>query len=95
MATGTLSVPKDPDIPGAERFAGETYMTGKWPHEGVDFSGKRVAVIGTGSSAIQSIPHIGAQAAQMTVFQRTPNFSMPAGNGPIADEKRAHLECRP
>jgi len=95
MATGTLSVPKDPDIPGADRFTGETYLTGKWPHEGVDFTGKRVAVIGTGSSAIQSIPHIAAEAAQLTVFQRTPNFSMPAGNGPVPDDKRAQLEADP
>ena len=93
MATGTLSVPKDPDIPGADRFTGETYLTGKWPHDGVDFSGKRVAVIGTGSSAIQSIPHIAAEADQVTVFQRTPNFSMPAGNGPIPDDKQAALEA--
>lgn len=93
MATGTLSVPKDPDIPGADRFVGETYLTGRWPHDGVDFTGKRVAVIGTGSSAIQSIPHIAAEAAELTVFQRTPNFSMPAGNGPIPDDKRAQLEA--
>ena len=63
---------------------GEVYFTGRWPHEGVDFTGKRVAVIGTGSSAIQSIPLIAQQAAQLTVFQRTPNFSIPADNGPIA-----------
>ena len=88
MATGTLSVPKDPDIVGADRFRGETYLTGRWPHEGVDFTGKRVAVIGTGSSAIQSIPLIAAQAAELTVLQRTPNFSMPAGNGPIPESKR-------
>ena len=95
MATGTLSVPKDPDIPGAEQFAGETYLTGKWPHEGVDFTGKRVAVIGTGSSGIQTIPHVAAQAEQLTVFQRTPNYSMPAGNGPIPDDKRADLDADP
>jgi cation diffusion facilitator CzcD-associated flavoprotein CzcO/acetyl esterase/lipase len=89
MATGCLSLPKPPDIAGAARFAGEVYFTGKWPHEDVDFTGERVAVIGTGSSAIQSIPIIARQAAQLTVFQRTPNFSMPAGNGPIPDEKRA------
>jgi cation diffusion facilitator CzcD-associated flavoprotein CzcO/acetyl esterase/lipase len=91
MATGTLSVPKDPDIVGAERYEGEAYLTGKWPHEGVDFTGKRVAVIGTGSSAIQSIPLIAQEAAELTVFQRTPNFSMPAGNGPIPEEKRAAI----
>jgi len=85
MATGCLSVPKTPDIPGADQFKGETYLTGLWPHEGVDFTGKRVAVIGTGSSAIQSIPLIAQQAAQVTVFQRTPNFSLPALNSPLAD----------
>ena len=87
MAVGTLSAPKLPEIPGIETFAGEKYQTQKWPHEGVDFTGKRVAVIGTGSSAIQSIPIIAAQAAHTTVFQRTPNFSMPAGNRALgADE---------
>ncbi len=91
MATGCLSVPKQPDITGAERFAGETYSTGRWPHEGVDFTGKRVAVIGTGSSAIQSIPHIAAQATELTVFQRTPNFSIPAHNGPPVPDKVAEI----
>ena len=88
MATGTLSVPKEPDIAGADRYGGEVYFTGRWPHEGVGFTGKRVAVIGTGSSGIQSIPIIAEQADQLTVFQRTPNYSMPAGNGPIPDAKR-------
>jgi len=87
MATGCLSVPKDPDIDGHERYQGETYFTGRWPHEKVDFSGKRVAVIGTGSSAIQSIPLIAEEAAQLTVFQRTPNYTMPAWNGPVRQEK--------
>ncbi len=87
MATGCLSVPKEIDIDGADRFQGPTYLTGRWPHEGVDFTGKRVAVIGTGSSAIQSIPIIAQQAAQLTVFQRTPNFSIPANNGPIPADK--------
>src|SRR5439155_15278168 len=81
MASGCLSVPKSPDIPGAASFNGEVYFTGKCPHEKVDFTGKRVAVIGTGSSGIQSIPLIAKEAAQLTVFQRTPNFSIPAGNG--------------
>ncbi|WP_083915212.1 flavin-containing monooxygenase [Ilumatobacter nonamiensis] len=85
MATGCLSVMKDPDVEGAGTFGGEVYFTGRWPHEGVDFTGKRVAVIGTGSSAIQSIPLIAAQADQLTVFQRTPNFSLPAYNGPVRD----------
>ncbi len=91
MATGCLSLPKPPDIPGAERFGGEVYFTGKWPHEDVDFTGKRVGVIGTGSSGIQSIPIIAEQAAALTVFQRTPNYSMPAGNGPIPDDKAAAI----
>ena len=92
MATGCLSVPKEPEIDGADRFQGDVYFTGRWPHEPVDFTGKRLAVIGTGSSGIQSIPLIAQQAKELVVFQRTPNFSMPAGNGPIADEKRAALE---
>ena len=93
MATGCLSAPKDPDVVGAERFAGPTYVTGRWPHEGVDFTGMRVGVIGTGSSAIQSIPLIAAQASQLTVFQRTPNFSLPARNGPIRPEHRAKVKA--
>ncbi|MDM0019574.1 flavin-containing monooxygenase [Variovorax saccharolyticus] len=93
MASGCLSLPKTPDITGAERFKGEVFFTSRWPHEGVDFSGKRVAVIGTGSSGIQSIPIIARQASQLTVFQRTPNFSIPAGNGPVRPERRAPLEA--
>jgi len=87
MATGCLSVPKVPDVPGNGSFEGEVYSTGSWPHEGVDFTGKRVAVIGTGSSGIQSIPIIAEQADHLTVFQRTPNFSLPAHHGPIAEER--------
>jgi acetyl esterase/lipase/cation diffusion facilitator CzcD-associated flavoprotein CzcO len=82
-------MPKVPDIEGTDRFTGEVYFTSTWPHDGVDFSGKRVAVIGTGSSGIQSIPIIASQASQLTVFQRTPNFSIPAHNGPIDDERLA------
>jgi cation diffusion facilitator CzcD-associated flavoprotein CzcO/acetyl esterase/lipase len=87
MCTGCLSVPKEVDIAGMGRFRGEVYFTNKWPHEGVDLTGKRVAVIGTGSSGVQSIPHLAEQAAQLTVFQRTPNFSRPALNGPVPQEK--------
>lgn len=83
MATGCLSVPKWPEVPGAAAFGGRTFHTSRWPHEGVDFTGRRVAVIGTGSSGIQSIPYIAEQAARLTVFQRTANFSMPAQNGPL------------
>jgi cyclohexanone monooxygenase len=82
-ATGCLSVPNEPNFKGQETFKGPTYHTGRWPHEGVDFTGKRVAVIGTGSSAIQSIPQIAKQASQVYVFQRTPNYSVPAHNAPI------------
>ncbi len=95
MATGCLSQPKlPPDIAGVDRFAGETYYTSQWPHEGVDFTGKRVGVIGTGSSGIQSIPIIAAQAAELTVFQRTPNFSIPARNGAIRAVKRKEIDGR-
>jgi cyclohexanone monooxygenase len=92
MATGCLSTPRAPAIPGVESFAGPTYHTGAWPHEGVDFSGQRVAVIGTGSSGIQSIPQIAAQADRVTVFQRTPNFSIPARNTPLTDKDIAAFE---
>jgi len=93
MATGCLSMPKVPDVEGAERFRGEVYSTSRWPHEGVDFTGKRVAVIGTGSSGIQSIPLIAEQAEQLTVFQRTPNFSIPAHNGPVPADTLAEFEA--
>jgi cyclohexanone monooxygenase len=83
MATGCLSDAQVPDITGRETFAGRWYHTGKWPHEGVDFTGQRVGVIGTGSSAIQSIPIIARQAAHLFVFQRTPNYSVPARNAPL------------
>ncbi len=83
MATGCLSVPQVPDIEGRDTFVGPLYYTGWWPHQGVDFSGRRVGVIGTGSSAIQSIPVIASQAEHLYVFQRTPNYSVPAHNGPL------------
>ncbi len=86
MATGCLSVPKDPDIEGIADFQGEIYHTTDWPHEEVDFTGKRVAVIGTGSSGIQVIPILAEQAAHLTVFQRTPSYSLPAHNAPMDPE---------
>jgi cation diffusion facilitator CzcD-associated flavoprotein CzcO/acetyl esterase/lipase len=95
MATGCLSMPKVPDIEGVDRFQGEVYFTSTWPHDGVDFTGKRVAVIGTGSSGIQSIPIIASQASQLTVFQRTPNFSIPAYNGPITEDRLAEYRKDP
>ncbi len=82
MATGVLSAPKDIDISGAETFAGDTFSTARWPEVPVDFTGRRVAVIGTGSSGIQVIPVITRQAAEVIVFQRTPAYSLPAHNGP-------------
>jgi cyclohexanone monooxygenase len=85
MATGCLSAARMPDFPGLESFTGNIYHTGHWPHQGVDFTGLRVGVVGTGSSAIQSIPVIAAQAAHVTVFQRTPNFSIPSRNGPMPE----------
>ena len=88
MATGCLSVPRAPKIEGEKDFKGPIYHTGTWPHEGVDFSGLRVAVIGTGSSGIQSIPEIAKQAKHVTVFQRTPNFSVPANNRMLTEQDR-------
>jgi cation diffusion facilitator CzcD-associated flavoprotein CzcO len=93
MATGCLSVPREPDIAGAANFKGETYVTGRWPHEPVDFTGKRVAMIGTGSSSIQSMPLIAAQASQVYVFQRTPNYSLPARNCPLTDAEIAEFRA--
>ncbi len=93
MATGCLSAPRLPEFEGMDSFQGETYHTGLWPHEGVDFSDKRVGIIGTGSSGIQSIPLIAEQAEQLTVFQRTPNFSVPAQQEPLAPESvREHKD---
>jgi cyclohexanone monooxygenase len=83
MATGCLSATRVPELPGLESFRGKTYHTGDWPPEGVDFSGQCVGVIGTGSSGIQAIPVIAGQAARLVVFQRTPNFSIPARNAPM------------
>jgi cyclohexanone monooxygenase len=83
MATGCLSTAQVPRFKGLESFEGRWYHTGHWPHEGVDFTGRRVGVIGTGSSAIQSIPIIARQAAHLVVFQRTPNYSVPAHNAPL------------
>ena len=93
MATGPLSSPLTPDIPGLDTFGGEIHHTAHWPHEGVDFTGKRVAVIGTGSSGIQSIPHIAEQATELHVFQRTPNYSVPAGNRPLTPEEIVHAKA--
>ena len=89
MATGNLSTPRVPDFKGIELFKGKWYHSGLWPHDGVDFSGLRVAVIGTGSSSVQMIPLIARQAKHLHVFQRTANFSLPARNGPLDPEIEA------
>jgi cation diffusion facilitator CzcD-associated flavoprotein CzcO len=83
MATGCLSVPNKPKFKGMDSFAGPTYHTGTWPHEDVDFTGQRVGMIGTGSSAVQSVPIIARQAAHLYVFQRTPSYAVPARNAPL------------
>ncbi|MDP2289926.1 MAG: NAD(P)/FAD-dependent oxidoreductase [Actinomycetota bacterium] len=93
MAVGCLSSTNLPDFPGRDTFAGESYHTGTWPHEGVDFTGKRVAVIGTGSSAVQSIPLIAQQAEHLTVFQRTPAYTVPAHNRPLTEEEIAEVKA--
>jgi len=83
MATGCLSDYQNPNYPGVEDYKGKMFHTGRWPHESIDFQGKKVAIIGTGSSAIQAIPELAQQAAHLYVFQRTPNFSVPAKNYPL------------
>jgi cyclohexanone monooxygenase len=93
MATGCLSSANTPAFPGLDAFEGDVYHTGQWPHEGVDFSGKRVGVIGTGSSAIQSVPLIAQEAEHLTVFQRTPSYSVPAHNGPLDPEERDRVKA--
>ena len=99
MAAGNLSTPRRPAYPGLDAFEGKSYHTGLWPKGGVDFTGLRVGVVGTGSSGVQSIPHIAAQAAQLTVFQRTANFILPARNRPhepetVREHKATYAERR-
>ncbi|MEU6037908.1 NAD(P)/FAD-dependent oxidoreductase [Actinomadura sp. NPDC047616] len=94
MATGQLSVAKPPEIEGVGDFAGDCHHTGNWPHDGVDFTGRRVGVIGTGSSGVQVIPQIARQAAHLTVFQRTPHYIVPAVNRPLDPEYVADLKSR-
>ncbi|MFD0658795.1 flavin-containing monooxygenase [Thermocatellispora tengchongensis] len=94
MATGQLSVAQIPAIPGLDDFAGGWYHTGNWPRDGVDFTGRRVGVIGTGSSGVQAIPQIARQAAHLTVFQRTAHFAVPARNRPLDQAYAAALKTR-
>ena len=83
---GALSTSNIPDFPGIDSFRGDSYHTGQWPHEGVDFTGQRVGVIGTGASGVQAVPLIARQATDLTVFQRTANYIVPARNGPVDPE---------
>ncbi len=92
-ATGVLSVPYFPEVPGREDFRGESYHTGLWPTTPVDFTGKRVAVIGTGSSGVQVIPAIAGDVASLTVYQRTANWCTPLNNGPITRDEQAQLRA--
>jgi len=92
-ATGCLSSRNTPDFKGLDGFDGDWYHTGAWPHEGVDFTGKRVGLIGTGSTGIQATPVIAAEADHLTIFQRTPNFSIPARNAPLSTEEAAEIKA--
>jgi cation diffusion facilitator CzcD-associated flavoprotein CzcO len=92
-AVGCLSSANMPKIPGLERFEGRWYHTGRWPHEDVDFTGRRVGLIGTGSTGIQAAPVIAAKAAHLTVFQRTANYSVPARNGAMSAEDLAKIKA--
>ena len=92
-ATGVLSVPYFPEVPGRLDFAGESYHTGRWPSAPVEFTGKRVAVIGTGSSGVQIVPALAEQAASLTVYQRTANWCTPLNNAPITPDEQARLRA--
>ena len=94
-AVGCLSTANVPEFPGLNDFAGDWYHTGQWPHEGVDFTGKRVGMIGTGSTGIQAAPVIAASAEHLTVFQRTANYSVPARNAPLTPEFRDYVKQNP
>jgi cation diffusion facilitator CzcD-associated flavoprotein CzcO len=92
-ATGILSVPYIPDVPGRQDFRGEQHHTGLWPKTPVDFAGKRVALIGTGSSGVQIVPAVADEVASLTVYQRTPDWCTPLNNGPIDAEEQAQLKA--
>jgi cyclohexanone monooxygenase len=93
MATGCLSAARIPGFPGRDSFEGPTFHTGRWPHDPVDFTGQRVGVIGTGSSAVQSVPVIARQARELVVFQRTATYSIPAHNHPLAAEEQEAVKA--
>ncbi len=92
-ALGPLSAPTMPNIAGTGSFQGEAFHTGTWPHEPVDFTGKRVAVIGTGATAVQLIPEVAKTAGHLTIFQRTPNYCVPLHNAPIDDETQRRIKA--
>ncbi len=92
-AVGCLSAANTPEINGLETFEGKWHHTGRWPHDGVDFAGQRVGLIGTGSTGIQAAPVIAEAAAHLTVFQRTPNFSVPARNAPMTPEFQGQVKA--
>jgi len=94
MATGTLSSVNEPKFAGLDKYEGDWYVTGRWPHDGVDFSGKTVGIIGTGSSAVQAIPVIAKDAKHLTVFQRTANYSIPAKNRPLMSDEVNEIKNR-
>ena len=93
MCVGQLSKPKTPDYPGQEKFKGEIILSAVWPKRKVEYAGKRVAIIGTGSSGMQMTPVIAQEASHLTVFQRTPNFSIPASNAPVTDEEDKQVKA--
>lgn len=92
MATGPLSIPKDPDVPGIDRYKGQLLRAAKWPHEPVSFAGKRVGVIGTGSTGIQIVQEVGKEAGELFVFQRTPSFTMPMRNETLEPDYVAEVK---
>ena len=94
MATGTLSSVNKPKFAGLDQFKGDWYVTGRWPHDGVDFSGKTVGIIGTGSTAVQAIPVIAKEAKHLTVFQRTANYSIPAKNRALMSGEVEEIKSR-
>ncbi|MEM1245910.1 MAG: NAD(P)/FAD-dependent oxidoreductase [Acidobacteriota bacterium] len=93
-AVGPLSIPTLPSYPGRDDFRGASFHTHDWPQEKVELEGQRVAVIGTGATAIQLIPEVAKEAAQLTVFQRRPNWAAPLNNGPISDEEMDDIRAR-
>ncbi len=93
MATGALSAARKPEMAGLDSFRGQWFHTGRWPKQTIDFTGQRVGVIGTGSSGIQTIPVVAKQAAHVYVFQRTPNFSIPAWNETLPEERQAAFKA--